>query len=165
MAQLYLPVQDCILKHQDLIDKDDFDELYTRLNYQNFRFIGELTSAFYLAGIDPLKHVWYVPSHFFEHQYLPPEYKIPEGHTFIGSRAFYGVANLQTCYIPDEVEQIGMEAFADTECLHDLYIPYSVRSIGTRAIEKDVKIHCVENSVAHEYAIYNGNEYDFDYKY
>ena len=72
---------------------------------------------------------------------------------------------MEECHIPNGCEAIYSRAFANSEDLLDIHIPDSVKTIGIHAIDPDTIIHCVENSVAHEYAIHNGSPFYFDYEY
>lgn len=151
---------------QDKIDNNDFYEIYSRLNLSDLNITSELTAAFLMCNINPLDHLDFIPADYFKDFYIDDEeFKIPTHITKIGSYAFENTLNMRSCYIPDSCEAIYTAAFRSSEALTDLYIPYSVRTIGSSAIDDDVIIHGVKNSVAEEYARYNGNEFKYDYRY
>lgn len=159
-------VQYFIETNLDKIDANDFTTIYAKAEMTNFAYIGELTSTFYEAGIDPLEHLdGYIPGRFFDYQYLPDTYSIPKGITSIGNRAFRGVENVETIYIPESCVFISDHAFRDSETLADLYIPRSVDNIMSNAIDDDIVIHCEKDSYAESFAKSWGYRYKTDYKY
>ena len=61
-------------------------------------------------GVDPLKHLDYVPDHFLAYSDIT-DITIPDGIKSIGDLAFYECPNLQNIIIPASVSSIGRFAF------------------------------------------------------
>ena len=88
----------------------------------------------------------------FERISLPPGLRdIPYG-------AFVNCRSLQEIELPKGLMTIGKGAFFDCRALKSLTIPSSVSYIGEDAFEdcENLTLRCVENSVAHQYALGHG---------
>lgn len=159
-------LQSFIQANLDEIDANDFIGIYNLAERIHFAYVGELTSIFYEAGIDPLKYLDdYIPERFFNYQHLPAHYSIPKGIRSIRKRSFESVDGVETIYIPEGCLFIGRLAFRNSESLKHLYIPSSTDNIMSNAIEDNIIIHCPHNSYAESFAKSWGYEYKNDYKY
>ncbi len=71
------------------------------------------------------------------------EYTIPDGVTYIDSRAFHSADHLENVIFPDGIIVIGAEAFAECERLACLNLPDTVNSIEDYAFENCISITSV----------------------
>ncbi len=85
-----------------------------------------------------------------------------ENVQFIPELLFDGTG-IEELILPDSITRIGKWAFQDCENLIYVYIPESVTEIGDDIFigTYPIKIYCVENSYAHQYAQENNIEFDF----
>lgn len=140
----------------DLIDGDDFTELYNRCRIENR---GKLTDILYECGIDPLQHLTEIPA-LFAYKANITDITIPNNVTNIGvyafqrcseltsitfgadsqltsisSSAFSGCSRLTSITLPNIVTIIGESVFSSCSSLTSITIPLSVTRIGDDAFK------------------------------
>lgn len=155
-----------INEYAEDIDNNIFSNLYSDLVYEDDETLTpQITEAFTSCGIDPLSTLNFIPADYHRKHHLDKVFIIPEGIKTIGSYSFEQVTGLEVVFIPDGCENIFAAAFAGAKDLRHIYIPYSVTTFGSMCIPSYVKIHCVNNSVAEEFAKHNDCKYVHDYRY
>lgn len=118
-----------ISTHADDIDNNNWEKIYQDTqNLTSFQ-VGELTSIFYKADINPLLYLNTVPMYYLYHSSID-SLVIPDSVTSIGDYAFFDCNNLTSIEIPNSVTSIGSSAFGDCNSLTNIKIPNSVTSIG-----------------------------------
>lgn len=124
--ELKLNIQNIIKNNADLINNNDWDEMYKLLNYSCLYYeeVGEFTKIMLSCGINPLSYMERVPSAYF---YSVKEPKlniyIPEGIKYINQIAFYD-CNIKSLHIPKSVKDIDTNGFALPKHV-PIYIPYN----------------------------------------
>lgn len=122
-------IEQFIEEHIDLIDNNNFTELYTRCwNFDR----GKLSEALYACGIDPLKYMTKIPNGFAAEADIT-NITIPDSVTSIGSATFSWCLRLTNVTIGNGVTSIGNSAFAGCSSLTSVTIGNGVESIGKRA--------------------------------
>ena len=81
--------QDFIEKHIDLIDENDFDELFHRCIYESNANITDLRSVFEECDIEPLDYIDYIPDDYFLGDQELIEFILPDHIQSIHSSAFH----------------------------------------------------------------------------
>ena len=154
-----LDIKQFLEEHIDLIDQNDFAELYRC--WRPRATTGQLTSVLRDCGINPLEHMTTVPDSYeynattpIQSIEIPPhirrigEYSfahceklrsitIPDSVTSIGSCAFYWCTSLTSVTIGNSVTSIGASAFGTCSNLQSVVIPDGVTFIGRSAF-----MHC-----------------------
>lgn len=116
-------LKEFINKHKELINDNEFDELYRKVD-NLLMLMGDyfdLTILLNSVGINPLKYMSYVPEYYMEEFKDLEEIEIPEGIKEIGKEAFYGCTNLKKVYLPSTLQSIEALAFEDCKSLKDIY--------------------------------------------
>ena len=87
---------------------------------------------------------------------------IPSGVTRIGQMSFSDCNNLSSVSLPSTLTSIGDCAFDGCSSLNTINIPNSVTNIGDDAFDgcDNLTIRCSEGSVAYDYAVENGINYE-----
>ena len=86
---------------------------------------------------------------------------IPWGIKSIGENAFKNNEMIVTLELPASVTSISTGAFSNCSALKEIFIPNTVRYIAADSFnDTNAKIICYDNSIAHQFAIYNGIEYE-----
>ena len=116
----------------DLVDSNDFTELYNRCKFFDRH---QLTDALYACDIDPLVHMTDIPE-WFAYQSNLTSIVIPHTMVSIGTEAFYSCTKLTSISIASSVTSIGNRAFRWCENLTHITIPNSITSIGKNAFER-----------------------------
>lgn len=83
--------------------------------------------------------------------------KIPDSVELISHEAFYGVDNLEECYVGANVREIESSAFSGCTKLTNIYLPNSVKIIDKTSFKdsKELTIYCPAGSYSEKYAIEN----------
>lgn len=126
---MILYIKEFIEENIDLLDKNDFTELYNRCSAR-----GKLTDVLYECSIDPLKYMTEIPEGFAYNSNIT-NITIHDKITKIPSNAFEK-CDLTTVNIPDSVKIIGEHAFGWCNSLTRVTISDST-SIGNYAFS-----HC-----------------------
>ena len=119
-------ILDFIKENKDLINSNQFEELYDRLDEYDRN---ELSNVFITAGIDFLSYMEEIPDSCFYKSSLNT-ITIPNCITSIGSLAFARCKRLTRVTIPDSVTSIDDRAFVRCTSLTSVTIGNSVKSIG-----------------------------------
>lgn len=123
---------DFINENEDLIDNNEWDELYAKANSTIPSHIGALTLILLDADIHPEYHVSKLPSKFLEGTDIV-SFDIPDNITTIGGFAFYNCDNLTDIVIPNSVTSINIYAFTSCDNLTNVSIGNSLTNIGSWA--------------------------------
>lgn len=81
----------------------------------------------------------------------------------LGPGVFGNCEKLKYIQLNEGLQSIGEYTFKNCQSLKELYIPSTVNKIGTYSFydcDPDLKIICIENSVAHKYAEQNGMNFE-----
>lgn len=124
-------IQQFIEENIELVDSNNFTELYNRGNHNHF---GKLTDVLYQSGIDPLQYMTEVPRWFATRSSIT-SITIPNNVTSISENAFSWCSSLTSVTIGNNVTNIGGRAFCGCANLTSITIPDSVMSIGYRVFE------------------------------
>lgn len=108
----------------ELIENDDWEKFFKKAP----QGIGE---ALYIAKIDFMTVLGYIPSYAFAFCSNLTSINIPNSVTSIGSNAFFGCDSLTSVTIPNSVAIIGTDAFCHCSSLTSITIPDSVTSISS----------------------------------
>lgn len=115
----------------ELIEHNDFSELYTILESQPPVYSSIITEKLYEAGIDPLIYLNRIPLYYLAYT-KRTSFEIPNNIISISQCAFLQ-SNLETIIIPEGVTFIGSQSFQDCSELKSLSLPNSLRAIATNA--------------------------------
>lgn len=139
---------------QQLINNNMWREFYEELvsNVGDISYVGEFTQLLLTAGIDPLKHLTYIPEGYlsetdiqefnipphmesiktgaFEHCNLLTSITIPSKLIDIGGWVFFNCINLKAIEFQSHVECIGEYAFYKCSSLEKIDIPGSLTVIS-----------------------------------
>ena len=118
-------------------------------------------SCFNLTSITMPNSVTSIGRYAFSNCYDLTSITIPNSVISIGDGAFADCDDLTSITIPKGVTSLGDYAFADSDNLTLITIYSKDCTIKNNSIPSDTKIYCLEGSTAHEYAVNNGNEYEF----
>lgn len=150
-------LQDILQENAELLNKYNFKELYDVVITKQVD-ISDLTYLLMIAGIDPLKYMYEIPSNYLSYSKdlisidIPGNIKsigsyafgncigltsvaIGKGVTNIGDHAFYYCSGLTSITIPDSVTSIEDYAFGDCSKLTSVTIPDSVIDIRSYAFD------------------------------
>lgn len=91
------------------------------------------------------------------------ESEIPEDGsvTVIERKAFKNCTGLESISIPGCIETVKSDAFYQCDDLKSIYIYSTATEFAPSAIPAETRIYCFRNSSAEEYAVSNGNEYEY----
>ena len=121
---------DFINQHEDLIDNDEWKNVYTFAQTELLTSeIGQLTFYLLDANIHPEDYLTELTEDFLAMSDIK-EFTIPDSITLIGNDAFRDCKNLMSITIPKGVTYIGERVFFDCSSLTSITIPDSVTNIG-----------------------------------
>lgn len=126
-------IKEFINKYEQLIDNNQWEELYKLAEKQLDSYTGLLTDVLHGAEIYPLEQLTYVPEAFAFGSNLP-EMNVPEGIRVISADAFGDCKAIQIT-LPQSLEIIDTEAFAACNSLTTITIPDNVNTIGSGAFD------------------------------
>lgn len=134
-------LKEFINKHKELINDNEFDELYRKVDNLLMGDYFDLTILLNSVGINPLKYMSYVPEYYMEEFRELITLDIPEGIEKIKREAFCKCFNLETVYFPLTLQSIEGLAFEDCKSLKDIY--YN----GTKMQFADINIDIRNESI------------------
>ena len=143
-------LKEFINKYKELINNNEFDELYRKVDKLLMVDYFVLTFLLNKVGIDPLKYMTYVPAYYMENFKELTILRIPEGIKTIETEAFYGCSNLETLYLPLTLQSIESFAFKKCESLKDIYFNGTTEQWSRLPIDENndnlyyVNIHCID---------------------
>lgn len=125
-----LTVKNIIKKYMDLIQYNEWDELYEKLKSLPVPVstIGKITEMLLSSDINPLLYMKEIPHGFLSYADLT------NFSYLAGNKPGYFV-------IPDNIEYINYKAFYEVKGLTDLIIPPSIKKVDSSAFHKDQKIN------------------------
>ena len=105
-------------ENKDILDNNDFTELYKRASDDLYIMTGELTNALYTAGIHPLAHMDHIPESFIENATLQKRsFKLPDNITEI-ERSAFSKSNIKEIEISENSKLKFIDEFAFGKCLY-----------------------------------------------
>ena len=153
-----------IEKHKDLIENNEFDKIYSKESLETFDR-SELTQILLSIGIDPLKHLTFVPENYLCEsdikQFVVPSHidristaafwecrelekvTLPEGLTYIEDSAFSECHKLAQINLPSTLEYILEDAFAETALKH-VVVPDNVARVSRHCFEECKQLETVK---------------------
>ena len=141
-------LKNTILKHENEIDKYQFEDVYSELKDRND--IRSFTEMMLSVGIDPAEHLGYIPSGYLCDSKIE-KYNIPNSVTSIGEWAFSDCSRLASVTIRDGVESIEWGAFSGCNKLKDINYRGTIEQWKKIKKEKwtfsEIKIHCVDGDI------------------
>ena len=103
-----------IIKNKFLLERNNLDAFYHNvLDEFGNSFVTEFTAFFLNNDVNPLKYLWDIPTHCFDHIYNSTRLELREGTRVIGSNAFRGSTALREIIFPKSLMHLGTKAFAD----------------------------------------------------
>lgn len=134
-----------IIAHTAQINNNDFTEVYRDANNQlkDSSSVGKLTELFLDAGIDPLKYMQAIPTHYIHYTSKVTSIVIPDSIITIDSGAFFGCKQLKSVTIADSVTSIDQSAFQECRGLKSVIIGNSVKNIGWSAFQSCIGLTSV----------------------
>lgn len=124
-----------IKKNVELIDKDNFKDLYNRLKF-DIAPTEEVTFLLIEADINPLLYLNEVPEYYLFRQKEIQSIYIPYNIEMIGRSAFQDCNALFRLSLPKNIKYIGEEAFAECYNLKNVLISGDGVTIGKSAFAK-----------------------------
>lgn len=153
-----------IEKHIDWIENNEFDKIYSSGILETFDR-AELTEILLSIGVDPLKHLTFVPENYLSDsnikQFIVPTHidricttafwrcqelekvTLPEGLILIEDSAFSECHKLTQINLPSTLEYIYEDAFAETALKH-VVIPDNVAKVSTYCFEECKQLETVK---------------------
>lgn len=153
-----------IEKHIDWIENNEFDKIYDEESLETFDR-SELTQILLSIGLDPLKHLTFVPEGYLQEsnikQFVVPSHiyrigsgsfynceelekvTLPEGLIFIEDSAFSECYKLAQINLPSTLEYILEDAFAETALKH-VVIPDNVTKVSRHCFEECKQLETVK---------------------
>lgn len=113
------PIKRFIMAHEEDINLDNWQKIYSALDNNYYIITGEFTSLMYEAGLNPLTGLDYIPN------------------------SFYTSQAIKTFYVPDGVVEILPFAFSST-LLGSISIPNTVKRIDSYAFLNCTKLELIE---------------------
>lgn len=118
-------VRDFLEKHRDLLESEDFINLYDRARRITIWFPKTLTKTLLRAKIDPLTYMDIIPNKYLYEDETLRDFEIPAHIKSIESYAFGHCSNLKKITFPEGLIDIEKGAFCSTG-LVEVGLPDSV---------------------------------------
>lgn len=113
------PMRRFINEHEEDINLDNWEKIYSALNNNYYIVTGEFTSLMYEAELNPLTGLDHIPN------------------------SFYTSQDIKTFYVPDGIVEIGPFAFSST-FLDNISIPNTVKRIDNYAFLNCPHLNTIE---------------------
>lgn len=143
-----------ILNNSDLIDDNNFNQLYDNIKDAQVTVTTLITEIFYMADIDPLKYMNTIPDHFLAGSNVE-SFKIPDNISRIEEGAFDECTELKALYLPKSLQYIGEFVVDNCINLTDIYYPGTIKDFDKVFIEDDwydidtakFTLHCKDGDI------------------
>lgn len=145
--EISLPLKKFINEYKELINDNEFEELYNKTDRLLMGDYFVLTLLLNKAGINPLNYMTYVPAYYMEEFKELITLKIPEGIKEIRGEAFYNCLNLETVYLPSTLQLIEEFAFEGCKSLKNVY--YNGTKMQFANVEIDFRNASIFNASIH----------------
>ena len=126
-------------EHKDLVQENNFKELYYLFAEEVTRKLSVLTSLFLESNINFMEYLDKIPTHCFRYSDIK-NIEIPNNILEIEEAAFVGCRKLVSIDIPSSVTDIGDFAFANCTNLESIILPNSIKHIGRYAFHDCPKL-------------------------
>ena len=127
-------IQNFIHDYIDLIDENNFEELYQKAHSHLAGSTSLLTITLLDAGIDPLLHLDYIPECYLWWSNID-HFDIPQHINSIHANAL-GATLIKSIIIPGNVKMIGAEAFINCNQLKTIEVQEGVHTIYDKAFAR-----------------------------
>lgn len=111
-----------IEQHIDLIDSNNFEDLYYGKDFPSECNKGQLSELLYKVDIDPLPYLDHVPIGFLSHCPEVKELVLPSNIKYVSRMAFHW-SGIQKITINKECKQFSVGAFSFADWLKEIIIP------------------------------------------
>ena len=123
-----------LYEHKTAINSCEFSTIYDDLinnYYPSDVSVRSVTDVFLAAGIYPIKHMTYVPSHYLNRCRITSEakFEIPDHITRIGIRAFCD-CELKEIAVPEGVTKIARSAFSQNPNMQKIWLPSTLEQLN-----------------------------------
>lgn len=151
MAKYSTYLKDFLWENRDLLNNNDFTELYERAGNDVDIMAGELTNALYTAGIHPLVYMDHIPESFLENITLHKRsFTLPDNITEIERSAFSN-CNIKEIKISENSKLKFIDEFAFAwSSLSEIYLPKSISAIRYKAFHDVDNLHVIYEGSADE---------------
>ena len=122
-----------------LIDANDFQELYNKLDDVAFGSEAALTGALIYADINPLNYLVDIPTYYACLLDIP-EVTIPKNIKSINEYAFNSCHSLEAVIIEEGCQYLGENAFENCSELSEVYLPESIEEIDSNCFRNCPKL-------------------------
>ena len=136
-------VKDFLEKHKDLLESEDFVNLYDKARKITKYFPRTLTETLVKANIDPLTYMDIIPRHYLYEDETLNNFEIPAHIRFIENFAFSHCSNLKKVSFSEGLIDIGTWAFYSTG-LTEVSLPNSVQILGEKAFSECLSLSRVD---------------------
>lgn len=128
-ASIIKKFKNFIENNQDLLNDNEWGELYSIIYSESSKTIGAFTQLFLKAGLNPLNYILYIPNSFLAMTDITL-FVVPDNILTIANAAFYNCEELEEIKLPKTLETIGSNVFAYCFNLKNIEIPDKVKRIG-----------------------------------
>ena len=125
-------LQEFIEQNIDLIENNDFDVLYDKIN--SYKFTTMFSEAIIKAGINPLNYMSYVPKRYL-YESLIEEIDIPSNIERISKYAFARCYGLSDVVLPEGLKFIDEGAFMNCCLMESITLPSTLEVIDYGAFQ------------------------------
>ncbi len=130
-----------IEKHIDWIENNEFDKVYSKKSLETFDR-RELTEILLSIGIDPLKHLTFVPENYLSQSNIK-EFNVPSHIDRISTAAFWQCRELEKVTLPEGLIFIEDSVFAECHKLTQINLPSTLEYIYEDAFAETALKHVV----------------------
>ena len=130
-------IKEFIEQNIDLIENNDFDLLYNKIN--SYKFTTMFSEALIKAGINPLNHMSYVPTRYL-YESLIDNIDIPSNIERISKYAFARCYGLSDVVLPEGLKFIDEGAFMNCCLMESITLPSTLEVIDFGAFQGCAKL-------------------------